>query len=86
MNVACDYEAPMQLLTTGKIYSARAYRRHKILLTAVLNLPITTFLEIDLQNYFKASSFGIVVVVYIFGCVIIFSVVNIRCVTLDMPR
>ena len=23
MNVACDYEAPMQMLTTGKIYSGR---------------------------------------------------------------
>ena len=28
----------------------------------------------DLQNKFKAYSFGIVVVVYMFGCVIIFSV------------
>ena len=59
--------------------------KYKILLTAVLNFPMTTFPEIDLQNYFKAYSFGIVVVVYMFGCVIIFIVVKICCVTLDMP-
>ena len=65
---------------------ARAYRRHEILLTAVLNFPMTTFLEIHLQNYFKAYSFGIVVVVYMFGCVIISRVVKFCCVTLDIPR
>ena len=45
MNVACDYEAPMQMLTTEKYIASWGYHQHNV------NLIKVWVQYIRLQNY-----------------------------------